>query len=75
MPAGRTPVSQPGVSLREFRPHQIVLRQEMLMLIKTGETAPDFELKDSSGSSFRLSDMQGFSNIMLVFYPKDMTSG
>lgn len=45
------------------------------MLIKTGETAPDFELKDSSGSSFRLSDMQGFSNIMLVFYPKDMTSG
>lgn len=45
------------------------------MLIKIGETAPDFELEDSSGSSFRLSDMQGFAHVMLVFYPKDMTSG
>lgn len=45
------------------------------MLIKTGETAPDFELKDSSGEEFRLSDMRGFSRMLLIFYPKDMTSG
>lgn len=45
------------------------------MLIKAGETAPDFELKDSTGETFRLSDLQGFASVMLVFYPKDMTSG
>ena len=45
------------------------------MVIKIGETAPDFELRDSSGELFRLSDMQGFSNMLLVFYPKDKTSG
>ena len=33
------------------------------MLIKAGAVAPDFELKDSSGEVFRLSDM------------KDRTSG
>jgi peroxiredoxin len=47
----------------------------MPMLIRAGEMAPDFELNDSSGASFRLSDLQGFVNVMLVFYPKDMTSG
>jgi peroxiredoxin len=45
------------------------------MLIKAGAVAPDFELKDSSGEVFRLSDMQGFATVMLVFYPKDRTSG
>ena len=45
------------------------------MLIKAGEHAPDFELRTSAGEAFRLSDLQGFSNVMLVFYPKDMTSG
>lgn len=45
------------------------------MLIQVGEPAPDFELKDSSGEVFRLSDVQGFTNVLLVFYPKDMTSG
>ena len=45
------------------------------MLIQAGEPAPDFELEDSSGATFRLSDMQGFANMLLVFYPKDMTSG
>ncbi len=45
------------------------------MLIQAGEQAPDFELKDSSGETFRLSDMRGFGNVLLIFYPKDMTSG
>lgn len=45
------------------------------MLIRAGEMAPDFELEDSSGEVFRLSDMRGFSRMLLVFYPKDMTSG
>ncbi len=45
------------------------------MLISVGEQAPDFELEDSSGDVFRLSDVQGLKRVMLVFYPKDMTSG
>ena len=45
------------------------------MLIKTGEMAPEFELKDSARELFRLSDMRGRARMLLVFYPKDMTSG
>ena len=45
------------------------------MLIKAGQTAPDFELKNSEGEDFRLSDLEGFARVMLIFYPKDMTSG
>lgn len=49
--------------------------QEGPMLIKTGQPAPDFELKDSEGNPFRLSDLRGFTRVMLIFYPADMTSG
>ncbi len=45
------------------------------MLIKPGQPAPDFELQDSEGATFRLSDLRGFTRVMLVFYPKDRTSG
>lgn len=45
------------------------------MLIKVGQPAPDFELKNSEGEMFRLSDLRGFTRVMLVFYPKDRTSG
>lgn len=45
------------------------------MLIQAGQEAPDFELQDSQGDAFRLSDLRGFRRVMLVFYPKDMTSG
>ncbi|WP_374722580.1 thioredoxin-dependent thiol peroxidase [Peribacillus tepidiphilus] len=39
-----------------------------------GEKAPDFELPASNGEKVRLSDFQG-KNIVLYFYPKDMTPG
>jgi peroxiredoxin Q/BCP len=45
------------------------------MLITAGQEAPDFELQNSEGERFRLSDLRGFANVMLIFYPKDMTSG
>lgn len=38
-------------------------------------TAPDFELKGSNGNTIRLSDYKGKSNVVLYFYPKDMTPG
>ncbi|KAA0544966.1 thioredoxin-dependent thiol peroxidase [Bacillus sp. BGMRC 2118] len=37
--------------------------------------APDFELKGTSGHTVRLSDFKGKSNVVLYFYPKDMTPG
>lgn len=45
------------------------------MLIAVGEDAPDFALKDSTGDTFRLSDVRGISRVMLIFYPMDMTTG
>lgn len=37
-----------------------------------GELAPDFELKDQQGRSWRLSDHRG-KVVALIFYPKDET--
>ncbi|MBM6616438.1 thioredoxin-dependent thiol peroxidase [Bacillus suaedaesalsae] len=37
--------------------------------------APDFELKGTSGKTIRLSDFKGKYNVVLYFYPKDMTPG
>lgn len=37
-----------------------------------GSTAPDFELKDSEGQTWKLSDKRG-KVIALIFYPRDET--
>lgn len=39
-----------------------------------GETAPDFELPDATGTPHRLSELRG-KVVVLYFYPKDMTPG
>ena len=44
------------------------------MNIKIGEQAPDFVLKNQDGQDISLSDFRG-KNIMLYFYPKDLTPG
>jgi thioredoxin-dependent peroxiredoxin len=44
------------------------------MTIKTGTNAPDFKLPASSGKEVQLSDFKG-KNVVLYFYPKDMTPG
>ena len=40
----------------------------------TGQTAPDIALPASNGEDVKLSDFQG-KNVVLYFYPKDMTPG
>jgi thioredoxin-dependent peroxiredoxin len=39
-----------------------------------GELAPDFSLEGSNGETIKLSDYRG-KNVVLYFYPKDMTPG
>ena len=44
-------------------------------LIEVGADAPDIQSTTGSGADFRLQDHLGSSRVMLVFYPKDFTSG
>ncbi|MBE3570782.1 MAG: thioredoxin-dependent thiol peroxidase [Bacillales bacterium] len=44
------------------------------MTLKIGEAAPDFELPASNGEKVKLSNFKG-KNVVLYFYPKDMTPG
>lgn len=43
-------------------------------VLKPGQKAPDFELKDSEGQVHHLSDYRG-KMVVLYFYPKDFTPG
>ncbi len=44
------------------------------MTIETGSKAPDFKLPASNGEEVTLKDFKG-KNVVLYFYPKDMTPG
>ena len=44
------------------------------MVIKIGDKAPDFILKDSSDQNVSLSDFKG-KRVIIYFYPKDNTPG
>jgi thioredoxin-dependent peroxiredoxin len=44
------------------------------MTVELGKQAPDFELLASNGEKVKLSDFKG-KNVVLYFYPKDMTPG
>jgi len=43
--------------------------------IKEGNKAPDFTARDQNGKKVKLSSFKGKKNIVLYFYPKDMTPG
>ncbi|SEQ48049.1 thioredoxin-dependent thiol peroxidase [Piscibacillus halophilus] len=44
------------------------------MTVELGKQAPDFTLPASNGENVSLSDFKG-KNVVLYFYPKDMTPG
>lgn len=44
------------------------------MAVEIGKQAPDFALEASNGQIVKLSDFRG-TNVVLYFYPKDMTPG
>lgn len=43
--------------------------------MKTGQTAPDFELADETGQTRKLSDLLSEGPVVLFFYPAAMTPG
>ena len=44
-------------------------------MLKEGNKAPDFTAVDQNGSKTKLSSFRGKKNVVLYFYPKDMTPG
>lgn len=44
-------------------------------MLKEGNKAPDFTALDQSGTKVKLSSFKGKKNVVLYFYPKDMTPG
>lgn len=44
-------------------------------MLKEGKKAPDFSAVDQNGKKIKLSSFRGKKNIVLYFYPKDMTPG
>ena len=44
-------------------------------MIKEGNKAPDFSAADQSETKVKLSSFKGKKNVVLYFYPKDMTPG
>ena len=43
--------------------------------MKRGDTAPDFELPDETGTKRKLSDLLADGPVVLFFYPKADTPG
>ena len=46
-----------------------------MSLLKVGDKAPDFTLRNSEGEEISLTSLIGKKNIVLYFYPKDETPG
>jgi peroxiredoxin Q/BCP len=44
-------------------------------MLKPGDAAPDFEVKDDKGGTVRLSDFKDKKDVLLWFYPKADTPG
>ena len=44
-------------------------------MVKEGNKAPDFSEKNQDGKPVKLSSFKGKKNVVLYFYPKDMTPG
>jgi len=43
--------------------------------LKVGDAAPDFSLTDENGDKIKLAQFRGKKNVVLYFYPKDLTPG
>lgn len=44
-------------------------------MIDAGASAPEFTLPGTSGDGLKLSDLRGARRALLIFYPRDKTTG
>ena len=44
-------------------------------MVDVGDEAQDFTLRGATGDEVRLSALRGSNRALLIFYPKDLTSG
>ena len=44
-------------------------------MLEVGDLAPDFALLNTRGETIRLGDLRGRKRALIIFYPKDKTSG
>jgi len=44
-------------------------------MVEIGQEAPDFTLNGAAGGEFSLSSARDQKNVLLMFYPQDMTGG
>ena len=51
------------------------ITRTQLSMVSVGEAAPDFDLKNSVGKSFKLSSFKGKQPVVIFFYPADSTPG
>lgn len=67
-----------AASLGVVRRHAVsgadIMPSEVHRMLEPGTQAPDFEVKDHTGKTRRLSDFRG-KNVVLWFYPKADTPG
>ncbi len=47
----------------------------LMVTLSAGDMAPDFKAVSTDGKVISLADYKGKSNVILYFYPEDMTSG
>lgn len=52
-----------------------VAANRFISMIGVGDAAPDFELKNSKGKSFKLSSYKNKKPVVVFFYPADNTPG
>ena len=50
-------------------------RGQSSQLLRVGDRAPSFSLRDHNGNPVTLSEFNGKKNVVLVFYPRDNTPG
>ncbi len=52
-----------------------LLLTSLMINLNPGDQAPNFSVKSTDGTTISLADYKGKSNVILYFYPEDMTSG